>query len=91
MTSRPTWYVKDASGLGVSIQPAFSDDAVAAANARLIASAPALLEALEPFAKLADEIYSRDNVFVPETANFLVPVGDLIRASAALKAAKGDA
>lgn len=43
----PTWYVRDRNGLGVSMQPAFSDESAAEANARLISASPELVEALK--------------------------------------------
>jgi hypothetical protein len=42
-----TWYVKSANDVGIAVQPVFSNEDDANGNARLIAAAPELYEALE--------------------------------------------
>ncbi len=61
-----------------------------AANARLIAAAPALLAALEPFAELCDSAKCAD-MGEHEAASFVISAESMRRARAALALAKGDA
>ncbi|MBK8246150.1 MAG: hypothetical protein IPK85_01900 [Gemmatimonadetes bacterium] len=93
--------IADRDGVGVT-DPRFNlwrgDDAEAKANARLIASAPDLAEALEPFAAIdffpdapssAEVIKVR--VAIEGTAyEASVTIGDFRRARAALSKAKGE-
>jgi len=65
------------------------------ADIDLITAAPALLEALEPFAKALKTCErlgydERPDSFVMIIGEDTITLGDLRRASAALKAAKGD-
>jgi hypothetical protein len=62
-------------------------EAEAEREARLIAAAPTMAEALEPFAHYCDlnDLDERD----PDDA-LVIPVRDLIRARAALRLAKGE-
>lgn len=65
----------------------------AEANARLIAAAPALLEALRPFAALLAEHHERlpDNQPIFGINNNKFTVGEMRAAVAAIAAAEGDA
>jgi len=65
----------------VNVWPVVENDGDA--NARLIAAAPNLLEALRPFAALIPQVASLDDCL-----KFPVTVGDIRRAAAAIAAAE---
>lgn len=55
----PVWYISAQNDVGIAVQPAFSNPDDEEANARLIAAAPELLDALKGLLGFCDTPISR--------------------------------